>query len=66
MSAPLYNPAGDIDGKIVDWRLLCFIRYGFGRIVASRLAIRRDVDRENVARLLERGATHTQVEDIVL
>jgi hypothetical protein len=57
--ARLYDPEGD--GKIVDWRILCFMRLGFESLQASALAVRKDIDREAVARLIGRGATPDQV-----
>lgn len=53
------------DAKLIDWRMLCFLRAGLEHLHASALAIRRDVDREEVERLLNGGATPAQVLEIV-
>jgi hypothetical protein len=59
----LYDP--DADVKIVDWRTDCFVECGFKLGRATVLALRRDVDRQYVERLLKEGATHDEVWDIV-
>lgn len=63
VAVPLYSPS---DVKIVDWRMDCFVERGFHTAYAAALAARRDVDRALVERLLDEGATHEQVLDIVL
>jgi hypothetical protein len=52
--------------KIVSFRAEVFEQYGFARPQAKRMARRRDVDRERVKELLEGGATHSQVLEILL
>lgn len=61
---PLYDP--DADAKIVAWRLTSFEDLGFDALYASTLALRRDVDREQVERMIQAGATPDQVREIVL
>lgn len=63
MDARLYDPVPD--NKIVRWRLDSFERLGFGVLEASALSVRRDIDREDVERMLKGGASHAQVMSIV-
>lgn len=60
----LYDP--EADKKIVDWRATCFIGYGLDELHANALALRRDIDREDVRRLTEEGASSEQVSLILL
>lgn len=68
LRAPSDRPTYDyrVDAKIIGWRAECFEARGFGPAVAALLAMRRDVDRVQVERLLDQGATHRQVYDLVL
>jgi hypothetical protein len=63
MSARFYD--ADYDAKIIQWRAECFEKLGFATFSAHELAIRRDVDREQVERLLKAGARHAHVLEIV-
>lgn len=60
---PLYDPKAD-EG-IVFWRAGVFMERGFDFLDALALAVRRDVDRQHVEDLLDRGATHAQVRELV-
>jgi hypothetical protein len=62
--ARLYDT--EVDAKIIAWRAECFVRLGFTPLAARALAMRRDVDREQVERLLKLGATRRQVRTLVL
>jgi hypothetical protein len=64
LTEPLYDT--EHDEKIVDWRCDCFVDRGFLVIQATALAVRRDIDRVLVERLLDQGATHAEVMEIVL
>lgn len=64
VDARVYDPTSEIG--IVQWRLQCFEADGFAPLGASALALRRDVDREMVGRMLAGGASHTQVLAILL
>lgn len=55
----LYDVGTDLN--IVVWRVGCFECAGFDHGDAMILAVRRDVDRDEVERLLTKGATHGQV-----
>ncbi len=59
-----YDP--EHDAKLIDWRTLSFLSLGFSPVVASVMAIRRDIDRELVERMVRRGATPLQVAAILL
>lgn len=63
---PTYNLDNERDAKIVAWRLSCLERAGLPLLDASAIALRRDIDREHVERMLGAGATPTQVRAIVL
>lgn len=63
MDARLYDPV--VDTNLVAWRLDSFERLGFDALEASALAVRRDIDREHVQRMLNGGASHAQVMAIV-
>lgn len=52
--------------EIVAWRVACFERLGFGPTAASAMAVRRDIDREQVERMVARGARLHHVVAIVL
>lgn len=54
------------DAEIVSWRNDCFRAAGFDHPDSMALAIRRDIERPEVERLLERGASHLQVALILL
>lgn len=62
--APLYD--AEKDRPLIDWRVGCFEALGFPVAFAIALALRRDVDREQVAGLIRRGATPMQALEIVL
>lgn len=64
MDARLYSP--EADAGIVAWRTLCFMRMGFREFHATSLALRRDVDREHVERLVREGCSVGLILDIVL
>jgi hypothetical protein len=64
VSTRLYDPVHD--SKIIDWRMLQFIKLGIGELDASALAARRDVDREHVQRLVRGGCSASLVKEIVL
>jgi hypothetical protein len=51
-----YDP--EADAAIIDWRTLSFMELGFNAVQSSVLAMRRDVDREYVERLVGAGCTH--------
>lgn len=61
-----YDLANTKDADIVAWRADAFGALGFNFVQASELAMRRDVDRAQVARLIGQGATPDQVCEIVL
>lgn len=63
---PVYNVDEPKEAEIVGWRAECFEALGFAQVVAVSLAVRRDVDREFVKGLIEKGATPVQVAGIVL
>lgn len=54
-----------VDAKTVGWRAECFEGRGFSPGAAMMLALRRDVDRAHVERLLDQGATHLQVMELL-
>jgi hypothetical protein len=60
----LYNVKED--AKIVNWREHCFLKAGFTQFAARTLAIRRDIDRVEVERMVAAGAEHVRVMAIVL
>lgn len=60
----LYSMASDM--RVIGWRVECFEAKGFDHVDALALALRRDVDRVEVERLVDDGATHRQVMDLVL
>lgn len=64
VSERVYDPHHD--AKIVDWRVVCFLRLGFNNLQATTLAMRRDVDRSEVERLRGRGCAPGSVLAIVL
>jgi len=45
-----------VDAKIVKWRTECFEALGFAMGQAMLLALRRDVDRSDVERMIKAGA----------
>lgn len=59
--APTYDLSEPRDAAIVGWRIECFEDLGFDNFQCLVLATRRDVDREQVARMVKQGATHDQV-----
>lgn len=61
---PTYDPA--VDTKVIDWRMDAFVARGFGLLKARCLAVRRDIDRAQVERMLDQGATHAQVLEALL
>jgi hypothetical protein len=54
------------DHKIVTWRELCFIKKGLELVHARALALRRDIDREEVERLVDEGAPSARIAEILL
>lgn len=62
--ARFYDVAGD--AKLVNWRSDTFLRLGFTPFQSHTMAIRRDIDREEVERLLKAGAVHSQIVAILL
>lgn len=66
LTSPDARCYGEGDGKLVAWRVLCFLDLGFDELGATALAIRKDVDRDEVQRLVRAGAAPSQVEEIVL
>lgn len=58
---PTYNVAEERDARIIEWRTRCFKGLGFTELNAAALAVRRDVDRARVERMLGAGASHVQV-----
>lgn len=64
--APTYNVDEPKEQVIVNWRADCFLGAGLDLAHALALAIRRDVDRVVVERLLSRGASSAQVVAILL
>jgi hypothetical protein len=63
---PVYNVDEPKEAQIVGWRTECFERLGFGPTAAVALAVRRDVDRENVKRLVVEGCSVGLIMEIVL
>lgn len=63
---PTYDVHDPAQRKIVKWRDECFSALGFGPTQALALAMRRDVDREAVTRMVRSGAPHHHVLAIVL
>jgi hypothetical protein len=51
--------------SVIGWRADNFAAMGFSHLEATALAIRRDVDREAVAKLLARGASPDQARRIL-
>lgn len=45
------------DAKIIDWRVESFLALGFDVLNAAVLAVRRDIDREEVERLIKAGGS---------
>jgi hypothetical protein len=60
-TAPTYNMADEREAAIVRWRLRCFEGAGVEPLGASALALRRDIDRADVERLLQGGASSAEV-----
>lgn len=58
MSVPLYDLEHDL--ALVAWRTLSFERMGIPMDDAMLMARRRDVDTDDVRKMLERGATVEQ------
>lgn len=65
MSA-IYNIDDEREAAIVAWRLTCLEAAGMEPLDASALAVRRDVDRVDVERLLDAGASSEQALGILL
>jgi hypothetical protein len=63
---PVYNVDDEREAAIVRWRLDCFERAGMESLAATALAVRRDVDRVSVERMLSAGASASQITAIVL
>lgn len=64
--SPLYDITDPEEGRVVAWRMECFERAGFAQLEASALALRRDVDRAVVERMVEDGAPPELIAEIVL
>lgn len=64
--APVYNVDEPKEAAIVGWRSECFERMGFGQTAALALAMRRDVDREQVKGLVHEGCAVGLIMEIVL
>lgn len=64
--APLYNVREPEERACANWRAKCFLDAGAELSAATALAVRRDIDAHVVVRMLERGATSTQVCEIML
>lgn len=56
----------EADAKVVGWRTDAFKALGFSAFAAAALAVRKDVDREKVQRMVGGGATPLQVAAILL
>lgn len=54
-----------VDGKIVTWRVECFMALDFTYEEAKSLAMRRDVDRVEVERMRAAGASPKLVLEIL-
>lgn len=63
---PLYNVHEPEGQACANWRAKCFLDAGAELGAAMTLAVRRDIDAHQVTRMLEAGATSTQVCDILL
>lgn len=64
VSERLFDP--EHDAKIIDWRTLAFMKLGFTEFNAVALAVRRDIDREHVERLVREGCSVGLIKEIVL
>lgn len=60
-----YNIDDEREARIVAWRLRCLEAAGMEPLDASVVALRRDVDRVDVERMLEAGASSAQARAIV-
>ena len=61
-----YDVASPYDAKVIGWRAECFERAGLDALDATALAVRRDVDRERVLKLLAAGCSKDLVVEIML
>lgn len=61
----MYSLKQPRDRKIIDWRMDCLKAMGFTLEGAATLALRRDVDLHKVQRMLDAGAQHDVVKQIV-
>lgn len=66
MAYRLYDTTEPYEATLVAWRVDCFEGYGFPHSDAMVMALRKDVDRDYVGRLLKEGATHDEAREIVL
>lgn len=57
----LYSMDEEREAKIIAWRATCFERAGLTPFDSTVLALRRDVDRAEVERLADAGASSAQV-----
>jgi hypothetical protein len=64
--APTYSVEEPRDAELITWRLECFTRVGVDELTASSLAVRRDIDRARVERMVEGGATSSDLRAILL
>jgi hypothetical protein len=60
----LYDAA--VDGKLIDWRVECFMGVGFSATQAVALAVRRDIDRVVVEKAIKAGQSHKHVMEALL
>lgn len=63
---PLYDVNSPYDAQVIEWRAECFKRAGLESLDATALAMRRDVDRERVLKLLAAGCSHSCLLEILL
>jgi hypothetical protein len=61
-----YNVAEERDAKIVDWRASCFEMLGLDELTSAALAVRRDIDRVQVERMVKAGATAEHLRAVLL
>lgn len=64
--SPTYNTADMKEAAIVKWRTECFERIGFVAVAALALAMRKDIDREKVERMVAGGCRPVVAMEILL
>jgi hypothetical protein len=62
----LYNVEEERDARIVEWRMHSFHLLGIDELTSSSLAVRRDIDRALVERMVIGGATTDELRAILL